>query len=124
MTTSLLVRVVTGLRMLEVIDTLLHRLHGVVFNTTRGQLCLTLKQTLISQYLLRVIIVLSLMSLLPWKDLIRTFQYEATCKTPLRRIQKAVTLLFVCLPPCEVKICWSNIDQILKPYSIRPKLLF
>jgi hypothetical protein len=47
MTTNILL--MSGLRMLEGIATLLHRLHGVVFNTTGGQLRLTLKQTLISQ---------------------------------------------------------------------------
>jgi len=66
---------VSGLRMLEGIATLLHRLHGVVFNTTGGQLRLALKQTLISQNLLRVIINLSLISIFfLGLDLIRILQ--------------------------------------------------
>jgi len=59
MTTNVLL--VSRLRMLESIATLLHRLYGVMFNTTGGQLRLTLKQTFISQYLLRAIINMSLM---------------------------------------------------------------
>jgi len=64
MTTYILL--VSWLGMLDGTATFLHRFHGAIFNTTGGQFCLTLKQTFISQFLLQVIINLSLMYILPW----------------------------------------------------------